>query len=598
MVPARPRISGSRPRRGPVDRPLNLRLARTAAVLLAAPLLLVLVTLAPSGALPRPTLPPAFDGATALELARELARDYPDREPGSLGGAGAAQWYRDKLRLYGLAAREDRWTADVPGLGQRPLLNLVTVVPGTSENTIVVVAHRDNRELEAGANDNASGTAALLELVRPYARTGTVARRPTPVHTLVFVSTDGGAFGSLGAARFADDSPLGRRAVATLSLDGIGGRTRPRLEISGVAPRTAPPMFVRTVAARVGDETGAVPVLPGWLTQLVNLGLPFGYGEQSPFLSADAPAIRLSTAPDVEFQSDPVADALDPRTFDQLGRAAETAIASLDEGVRLARSTAPFIYWGDGAVRGWAIAAVFVTGLLPFAAVTIDLLARLRRRGVRLTRQWRAFRLRLVVWLGVGALVAVAALAGLFPRSTGRAPVADAPPVEDWPGAALFGAAVVLLAAVWLATRFRHRRAAMIDGEERLAGYAVAYLALCAAALLVVVVNVYALVFVLPSLYAWVWLPVVERRPAWVSDALLGLGLAGPVIALVVLAEQLGLGLRTPVYAVGLATSGVIPWPACLALLVWAAAATQLAALVGTLRLAGPPLAAQQPSSR
>ena len=96
-----------------------------------------------------------------------------------------------------------------------------------------------------------------------------------------------------------------------------------------------------------------------------------------------------------------------------------------------------------------------------------------------------------------------------------------------------------------------------------------------------------------------VWIRTPTRaRVEEACRAGVGLGLAGPVIALVVLAEQLGLGLRTPVYAVGLATSGVIPWPACLALLVWAAAATQLAALVGTLRLAGPPLAAQQPSSR
>jgi hypothetical protein len=86
---------------------------------------------------------------------------------------------------------------------------------------------------------------------------------------------------------------------------------------------------------------------------------------------------------------------------------------------------------------------------------------------------------------------------------------------------------------------------------------------------------------VLPSLYTWLWLPLAARRPGWISDALLGLGLLGPVLALVALAEQLDLGLHAPVYALGLATSGVIPWPACLAFLVWAAAGTQLAALVG-----------------
>ena len=35
------------------------------------------------------------------QLARELARDYPDRSPGSSGALGAATWLRDQLALYG-----------------------------------------------------------------------------------------------------------------------------------------------------------------------------------------------------------------------------------------------------------------------------------------------------------------------------------------------------------------------------------------------------------------------------------------------------------------------------------------------------------------
>lgn len=581
MVPARPRIRVRRPRRSPADRPLNVRLARTASVALVAPLLILVVTLVPPGALPQPALPPAFDGETALQLAAELARDYPNREPGSPGAAGAASWYQAKLDRYGLTARADRWTEDVPGLGTQALLNLVTVVPGTSDKTIVVVAHRDNRELEAGANDNASGTAALLELERAYALTGTVARRPTPVHTLVFVSTDAGAFGALGAARFAATSELAARAVATISLDGIAGRARPRLELSSTEPRSPAPVLVRTLAERLADETGSRPAMPGWLTQLVDLGLPFGYGEQAAFLAQGRSAVRLSTAPDVATRSDAIADALDARTLEQLGRAAESTVASLDAGIRLTGSTTTFLYRGDGAVRGWAIAAVYVTGLLPFFVVALDLLVRSWRRGLRLAAQWRALRLRLGVWLGLGVVVAIAALAGLFPRDSVTAPVPDGPPVSDWPGTALAAAALTVMATVWLASRIRHRRDAPLTDDVRLAGFLVAFLALGAAAALVAATNVYALVFVLPSLYTWLWLPLTASRPGWISDALLGLGLLGPVLALVVLAEQLDLGLRTPVYALGLATSGIVPWPTCLAFLIWAAAGTQLAALVG-----------------
>ncbi len=66
------------------------------------------------------------------------------------------------------------------------------------------MAHRDDLGLSPGANDNASGTGALIELARNVAST-------TLAHTLVFLSTDGGAYGSLGAAEFARDPEFLRR---------------------------------------------------------------------------------------------------------------------------------------------------------------------------------------------------------------------------------------------------------------------------------------------------------------------------------------------------------------------------------------------------
>jgi hypothetical protein len=70
-----------------------------------------------------------------------------------------------------------------------------------------------------------------------------------------------------------------------------------------------------------------------------------------------------------------------------------------------------------------------------------------------------------------------------------------------------------------------------------------------------------------------------HRRP-WLADALFGLGLLGPVVVLVVLTEQLSLGLRGPLYVAALLTSGTVPWLQSLALAVWAAAGAQVAVLV------------------
>ena len=141
--------------------------------------------------------------------------------------------------------------------------NLVTVVAGASPDAILFVAHRDNIGSGPGANDNASGTAALIELERGYGRLGTLASRPKPQHTLIFLSSDGGAFGGFGAERFAATSPLRGTVRAVVSLDALAGTARPRLEIAGLAPRSPAPALVRTVDVRVAPSSAGLRRGPG-----------------------------------------------------------------------------------------------------------------------------------------------------------------------------------------------------------------------------------------------------------------------------------------------------------------------------------------------
>ena len=116
-----------------------------------------------------------------------------------------------------------------------------------------------------------------------------------PTHTLVFVSTDGGAFGALGAARFADTSPYARDAIAVLSLDAIAGPGRPRLLIGGDTARSPAATLVRTATSRVLEETGRSPSVPTALRQLLDLGFPFTLDEQGPFVARGIPAVTLTT---------------------------------------------------------------------------------------------------------------------------------------------------------------------------------------------------------------------------------------------------------------------------------------------------------------
>jgi hypothetical protein len=579
MEPARLGTSKQRPRRGSLERPVDLRLVRNLAAVVVFPLLLLVVSVVRPGPLPAPTLPPAFDGATATALTRELAGNNASRVPGSLGAANAAQWFRDKLALYGLPVREDVWQEDVPGIGRVELRNLAAVVEGTLDQAIVVVAHRDNNGLSAGANGNASGTAALVELARAYATAGTTESARTPLHTLVFLSTDGGAYGALGAARFAAHSPLAPRTVAVVSLDGIAGRARTRLELGGLGSHSPPPALVRTAEARIQAETGRAPAQPGFLDQLVSLALPFGFGEQAPILGHGIPAVRVTTATDggTPPGGDELAT-LDERKLGALGRASESLLSSLDAAVELPTTTGGAVFLGPRVVRGWAVELVLVALVVPFAAAAVDLLSRCRRRRLPLAPAWRALRRRAGLWLVLLALLALAAFAGALPREPRLPPPPDQPPVDAWPvGAAVIG--VLAVALVWLRARARLIPRARARPEEDLAAYAVAFVALLLVTAGTILVSPYALVFLLPSLYAWLLLPQLRRAPGWVTDVAYGVGLIGPVLALVVLAKALDLGLRAPLYAASLLTTGVVPWGATLALTGWAA----LAGFVGAI---------------
>jgi hypothetical protein len=186
-------------------------------------------------------------------------------------------------------------------------------------------------------------------------------------------------------------------------------------------------------------------------------------------------------------------------------------------------------------------------------------------------------RARILFWLYAGFILWVGALTGVFPTG---APL-PLPPyssfLTDWTVAGLLVLGIALVLG-WLAGRRRLVPAGVPTAEERLAGYAVALGWLAVVAVLVAIAHPYALVFVLPSLYAWFWLPL-RTRP-WTRAALYGVGLAGPLVGLLVLADELDLALLdAPMYVCGLVTVGYVPLPSVLLALAWAAAAGQLGAL-------------------
>jgi peptidase M28-like protein len=583
---ANPPPERARARPGSLERPVNGRLYRGTWALVGIPLLIAAFSVGKPTPLRAavPALPPAFDKTRAAGLTRELAQTFPDRSPGSAGASDARQWFAAQLsqRPFRLHVLRQPFAATIPGRGRVALENLIVAIPGRSPEALAVLAHLDNVGTGPGANDNASGVGALIELARSYAGSVSGNAPPgasvvTPAHTLLFVATDGGEFGGLGADRFAAD--YRDRVLATIVLDSLAGRSTPRLVLAGKTAREASAGLVETTAERIQEQTGAPPRRASAFAQLLDLAFPFTLYEQGPVLARGIGALTLTTAsdrPPNAFSDTP--ERINGGRLAQIGRATQELLRALDQGVELVQGTSSYLYLGARVLRGWAVQLVLIAALLPFLMATVDLFARCRRRRVPLAPALRSYRSRLVFWLWTGAIFELFALVDLWPGGAALPLEPHSDAARHLPLFGLIGLAALAFAG-WVVARDRLTPHRPVTATEEVAGHTAALLALGVVALTIVATNPYALILILPSLHAWLWLPQVQARPLWLRAGVLALGFLGPLVLVIAFATRYGLGLDAPWYLAELVAVRYVPLPTVVIGLAWMAVAAQFAAL-------------------
>lgn len=112
---------------------------------------------------PELTVAPALLEAHVRKLAEEFhPRGY--EQPENLDRA--AQYIKEQLTAFGHKPTEQTWS-----VGGNTYRNVVARVGPASKSLVVVGAHYDTAGGEPGADDNASGVAALLEIARAFGRT-------------------------------------------------------------------------------------------------------------------------------------------------------------------------------------------------------------------------------------------------------------------------------------------------------------------------------------------------------------------------------------------------------------------------------------------
>ena len=175
------------------------------------------------------------------ELLYVYASDYfQGRETGTLGQKRAVTFLREFYQNRGIAAAngtEDYFQPMELSIKGNPVQteNVVAIIEGSTlpEEYIVISSHLDhegvkNGEVYNGADDDGSGSVALLEVAEAFQEA--VKAGKGPKRSIIFLHVSGEEKGLLGS-RYYTDNPLYPLAntIANLNIDMVG-RTDPKRE--------------------------------------------------------------------------------------------------------------------------------------------------------------------------------------------------------------------------------------------------------------------------------------------------------------------------------------------------------------------------------
>jgi cyclophilin family peptidyl-prolyl cis-trans isomerase len=266
------------------------------------------------------------DTAALMTTVRVLAADSMEgRRAGSPGGARARRYLVQRLTALGLQPlgkdyEQSFALPDHAGTG----VNLLALIPGNRfpDRYIVVSAHYDHvgilgGQIYNGADDNASGTAALLAIA------GALRRAPIG-HSVILALFDGEEAGLLGAKAFLAALPVPASAVALdVNLDMVSHSATGELWVAGTAyhPTLRPALEAlrahAPVRLRFGHDRRGVPGQQDWTND----------SDHGPFHAAGIPFLYFGVEdhPDYHRPTD------DPETITPVffGRAVGTILAAL-----------------------------------------------------------------------------------------------------------------------------------------------------------------------------------------------------------------------------------------------------------------------------
>lgn len=207
----------------------------------------------------------------------------------------------------------------------RSAYNVIGILPGTDKTlkseAIVIGAHydhlgrggagslaADSTEIHHGADDNASGTAAIIELARQFAKDKTNKR------TLIFIAFSGEEDGVFGSKYYVNNPvfPLDK-TVAMVNLDMVGRLKDNKLTIGGIGTASEWKQLVE------GQNTVGIHIPQHVYAQKFSLQLNedgFGPSDHSSFYGKQIPVLFFFTGTHLDYHKP--SDTADKISYDGL----------------------------------------------------------------------------------------------------------------------------------------------------------------------------------------------------------------------------------------------------------------------------------------
>jgi len=223
---------------------------------------------------------------------------------------------------------------------QAPSQNVLGVIPGTDpeigNEVVIVSAHYDHEgvsltgEIYPGADDDASGTAVMMEIAKVLS-SGNFA----PERTILFAAWGAEEAGLLGSYYYVDEDPKYPLAdtLVVLQMDMVGVGNRSGLNVFGGT--YFGDLFSQIEANANEALVQAMPLAPG------------GGSDHVPFIQAGVPAVMLQTRGPHEYYHTPAdtIDTIDRYELEHTGRVVgATAYEFIMDEIFVVTRPAGFIY--------------------------------------------------------------------------------------------------------------------------------------------------------------------------------------------------------------------------------------------------------------